>query len=201
MDQDKANFRAEIKRYLEKLSLREKALIAVGAFVLGILGLYALYQPIHRAFDRQERMVMKLSSDAKDIRLALTQYLTLKQRLGCTERKFKRANLSARIRTHLEKVLENEGKIPTGQYNIKRNAKRLLGEEFELSPYTIKFDTTSLKDLVSLLQTIFDGSKPLLITRLDIQKSRRSDKLSVTIDVTSIRKVKSRALDENTESA
>ena len=83
-------------------------------------------------------------------------------------------------------VLKEEAEVKPGKYSIKPGAQRKLGSNYEQSPFSIRFTTTKLSKIVALLEELTQGQSSLLLTKLDISKSRRADKLTVNINVSSI---------------
>ncbi|MCB0338549.1 MAG: type II secretion system protein M [Bdellovibrionales bacterium] len=179
----------QVLEYLGKLSTREKRVLISVVALLAVLALYVVADEISTAFDRQARELRILAAQSEQVTEKLTRYKTLVARQRSAEQQFKDVTFEGGVRSYLEKLIQHTGRIQSGQYKITPSRSRKLGENYELEPYNIRFETSNLKLLVNLLEKIPYGDKPLLITQLEIKKSRRSDKLTVSVDVSSIKYV------------
>lgn len=169
-----------------KLSSREKIGVWVAALVVVYFAFDMIYAPLAASFDKQVFELQKVDQDLKTVTIQLARYRDLKQRFSVIEEQFKKAPPAEGVLSYIDSLLSSKAQLRSGQYSIQPNARRPLGEQFEQLPFTIKFDITDLAALVTFLKELIHGDKPLLVTRLDINKSRRLDKLSVLIDVSSI---------------
>ena len=169
------------------LSARERIIVLSSAVVIVLLLAYSVLEPISQHLDRKERELQALKTDFREVDLLVATYKKRKAKRDAVRQRYLEVEIT-NVRSHLETLLQNKARVEQGRYSIKPGATSQLGNEFERVGFSVKFDTTSLSDLVNLLQEITRGSKPLVLSRLDIEKSRRSDKLTVAIDVSSIRK-------------
>lgn len=183
---------AKAKASYDKLSSRERyAVIGCGIFLL-CYGLYSLYAPIARSFDLQSRQIAKLETDLDSAAIVLKRYAELKSRLQMAEKKFKKSGQAEGVQSYLENLLMNQVHISKDRFSINPGARLTLGTSYVQYPFAVKFDTTNLQDAVKFLEEVQFGpnktpaGEPLLVTKLEINKSRRNDKLTVTVGVSSV---------------
>jgi len=176
------------------LSQREKVGIAASVVVLLLMALnFGLYEPISRAFDRQSRQLAALERDWSQVNQNLDQYVKLQQRLRAVQEEYRKAEFKDGVRSHLERILQSKLSLQAGRYQIRPNPVRKLGGSYALTPFTLKFDTQNFSGLVALLEELTQGPQALILSKLEITKSRRGDQLAVTIDIGNIEHDRSNA--------
>lgn len=172
--------------FYENLSTRERVILYLGIVFLLSMFLLFVYDKISESLTTQERKIKRLEQNFLAANDRLAVYSKLEARLRSVESEFKRAGPSGGIRSYLESTLKNTAKLSAGDYTIRPGAVRSLGSKYKQSPFNIRFDTTKIERIVDLLKELTQGDSKLLLSKLDITKSRRADKLSVNIDVSSI---------------
>lgn len=168
------------------LSTREKLAILAAFLILSAILIQSLSLPIIAAFDRQKRKLAKLEQDWQELNTIGTTYSSLRQRFDVVQSQFQGREFKEGVRSHIEKLIREQLKLQAGQYTIGAGVKRPLAGSYSLAPFSIKFDSTSLEQLVSFLEELVQGPQGLLLTKLEIVKSRRGDKLTISADVSSI---------------
>lgn len=168
------------------LSKRERILIILGSCCLLLVILYSLTSSIAEVYAAQERKINSLQRNFTTVNISLDRYDKLMARLRSLEQTFKKDGPSDGVRSFLEQAIIAKAKVAQGNFTIRPGAARALGESYSQAPFSINFTTTSIVDLVSFLQYIVQEDSSLLLTRLEVIKGRSAEKLSVTIDVSSI---------------
>ncbi|MBX7145178.1 MAG: hypothetical protein K1X79_12055 [Oligoflexia bacterium] len=186
----------ELKEQLAKLlaafnalSGREKGLIVAGAAVMCLLGLYKVYEPVQLVFSEQVQEVQKAENDARSASALLERYAKLKARRDAIEREYKEVEFKEGALSHLENMVKNKAGVASG-FTIKDSPPVEFGGEYEQTLFSVKFTTTNLPGLVDFLKELSQGPKPMILGKVDIQRSRFADRLETDIDVSSIRKVR-----------
>ena len=180
---DKAKEKA-LDWYTE-LGQRERNLIIAGIlFIIGMI-VYSVGSTLIQDFDRQKRIIAELETSNSQVAGYAGEFGAAKQRLADIEKQFESIKFEGGVRSHLETLLTNTARIE--KYKIRPNRPLKLGDAYQLEPFNISFDTTDLASLTNFLKEVIYGPRPLLITRLDIAKSRRTNKLTVTLDVNSVK--------------
>jgi len=174
-----------------ELSLREKMMVMGGFLFLIGFAFYLIAVPIAGTFSSQRQRIAKLESELKMVNILLNRYTEFKQRLSLVEARYKKPGKPEGIRSYLAS-LSQLARIPEEKLEIRDGPKLSLGDTYQQTPFTIKFETTSLADIVRFLQGVQFGpgdgkpAEPLLMTKLEIETTRRREKLKATIDVSSV---------------
>lgn len=173
----------------QALTVREKVIIIVAAAVaLGIL-LYKIYEPIQRVFVQQKDELSTLSASMQTVAPQVERYVKLRARRDAIEEEYKEVEFKEGALSHLENLVRNKAGISSG-FTIKDNPPKEFGGNYEQTLFNIKFTTTNLETLVAFLGELTNGAKPLVVSKVDIQRSKFADRLEVDIDASSIRRVK-----------
>ena len=80
-----------------------------------------------------------------------------------------------------------EGTRPDDRFRIEPLAVVPFGKEYDRGQFRISFPTSKLDQLSSFLSELSHGEKPLLVTRLRVERRASGDALAVQVDVSSIR--------------
>ncbi|MDZ4787273.1 MAG: hypothetical protein SGJ02_14470, partial [bacterium] len=183
---DKKELQKKALNIFTNFSKREKTLVFGGILFLVIFTAYITISSILESFAAQETKVLALQRNFTSINMSLDRYDKLLGRLKGLEKSFKKDGPKDGVRSYLESTVINKAHVPAGQFSIKPGMPRTLGENYSQSPFSISFATTSLTDLVSFLKEVSLGDSSLLLTKLEVIKGRNAEKLSVTVDVSSI---------------
>ena len=168
-----------------RFSMREKALI--GGCVLVIIP-FCIYEyailPVREAFSEQEKRIAKLTDEYKSVPFILDRYTRLKQKRDQLETEFKEVEIKEGEQSLLENILS--GKVDVG-FDIVAGGTHAFGGSYEQANFTVRFTTSSLSSVVSVLKEVSTGSKRLIITTLLLSRDPNADKIKVEVGVSSIR--------------
>jgi len=180
-----------IQSAFAKLSARERILsgIAAGTIFIALL-VYGIIGPALDAFESQQIELTKLEQDAKTLAILLRRYRELEARRGAIEERYKAVEMREGVRAHLEALVKSKAGIPFG-YNIKSGRELPFGSAYVQENFSLKFDTVNFKGVVDFLDELVRGTRPLILTRLDIRKGRNAENLTVELDVSSLRRAAS----------
>lgn len=170
----------------KKLSLRERGIIWSAAAIGALIGLYSFGEHINGIFAEQHT---RLEDGEKAVRATgplLERYVKLKTRRDAIEREYRGVEIKEGAYAHIENLIRSKLGISSG-FTIKDNPPKEMGGDFEQITYSIKFPVPTLQPLIDFLKEIVHGQRPLLLSRLDIAKRGRGDKLEIELDVVSIR--------------
>lgn len=76
---------------------------------------------------------------------------------------------------------------PDDRFKIDPQAVVPFGKEYDRAQFRILFPVSKLEQLVSFLSELSHGDKPLLVTRLRVERRPSNDALTVQVDVSSVR--------------
>lgn len=173
----------------QALTQREKIIIYVSLVVVAFMGLYQVYEPVRRVFTQQMQQISDLEAVMKNVGPSVERYVKFKARRDSIEEEYKEVEFKEGALSHLETLVRNKAGISTG-FTIKDTPPREFGGNYEQTLFSIRFTTTNLQALIDFLQELIHGSRPLIVSKIDIQKSRFADRLEVEVDASSIRRVK-----------
>ncbi|MBX7137274.1 MAG: hypothetical protein K1X83_04750 [Oligoflexia bacterium] len=177
----------QAKDYLAAMSGREKLLIGVGLIVLLGLALVQIYGSISAGFSSQSVEITRLERDLNDLSTLLDRYTKVKSRRDAIENQYKSVEINEGVYSHLENLIKKFALVDSG-FTISENPQLKFGGNYLQLPFVVKFTTTNLKALVDFLKQIVEGPKPLVISRLNLTRSRGRDSLDVELEVSSIKR-------------
>ena len=175
------------KEQFSKLSRREQGIVAAGVLFVVAMCCYWIYLPISESFAEVNKHFLDAQIRAKASAGALERYLKLKARKDAIETQYREVEFKEGALSHLENLIRNKAGIASG-FTIKDGQPRPFSGVYEQLPISMKFSTTNVPALVDFLKEIVHGTRPLILSRMDISKPRRGDRLDVDIDVSSLRK-------------
>lgn len=181
---------AKASAWYRTLSQRERVAIVVMAILGTTFALYLSIIPIVDAFAAQSEEIKKVEQDLETASVLLEQFMRVKARRDEIEAEYKSVEFKEGDLSYLERLVREKMGLGSGAFTINQRAPTSFGDVYEQSPSSIKFATTSLESLLSFLTELSYGAQPLLVTRLDISKTRGGERLDVDVDVSSIRRVK-----------
>lgn len=173
----------------QALTQREKVIIVVATGVAISMLLYQVYEPIRRVFHDQTDQLAALESSMKTVAPGIERYVKLRARRDGIEEEYREVEFKEGALSHLENLVRNKAGITAG-FTIKDNPPKEFGGNYEQTLFNIKFTTTNLETLIDFLKELTYGAKPLVVSKVDIQKSKFADRLEVDIDASSIRRLK-----------
>lgn len=80
-----------------------------------------------------------------------------------------------------------EATRPDDRFRIDPQAVVPFGKEYDRAQFRISFPVSKLEQLATFLSELSNGEKPLLVTRLRVERRPSGDALSVQVDVSSVR--------------
>ncbi|RMD87139.1 MAG: hypothetical protein D6808_01965 [Candidatus Dadabacteria bacterium] len=175
-----------IADYYSSLTQREKIFVGVGVATLIAIALIYAISSVQEVFRKTHSEIERLTKNYATVQILADRYARLEAKLRNLEKEFRRKGRSGGVRSYLEKALRTVAGLSPGEYSIKPGAIRNLGKNYKQAPFTIRFNSTSLKKVVAFLKDIVQSDSSLLITKLDITKGRRSERLTIIVDVTSV---------------
>ena len=183
-------FKTQSLERIDRLSNRERLVVSVAILVVGLIVIYQFYQPIRVAFLEQNQRLELAEADIQKTGQLIDQYRKLKSKRDGIEERYKKVEIKEGELSYLEGVVKRKAGVEPGNYTIKDGAVREFGGSYEQAPFLIKFTTTSLSNLVDFLSEVVHGLHPLLLSKIDISKSRAMDRLDIEVEVNSIRRVR-----------
>ena len=171
------------------LTQREKIIIIVAVCAAVFMGLYQIYEPIRESFKAQTAKLVTLDENMRGVGVSIERYMKLKARRDKIEAEYKGIEFKEGALSHLETMLRSKSGITNG-FQIKDNQPKEFAGNYEQTPFNIKFTTVSLDSLIDFLKELTHGPRPLIVSKIDLQKSKFADRLEVDIDASSIKRVK-----------
>lgn len=176
-----------LRRKFQQLSKREQAIIFL-ALLMGIgTVFYTVYEPVARAFAAQETRLEDLSSEMDRVALAIARYAKLRTKRDEIERQNKEVEFSEGVLSYIEGLLRDKAGVTSG-HQINPREPKPFGADYEQVPVSVRFPIVDMQRLVSFLEAVVHGEKPLILTSLDIKRRPAGDSLDVELEVTSLRR-------------
>ena len=157
--------------------------------VVAAMAIYQIYEPIRAAFQAQSEQLASIEESMKSVGPNVERYLKLKQRRDAIEEEYKEVEFKEGALSHLENLVRTKAGITSG-FTIKDNPPREFGGNYEQTLFSIKLTTTNLQTLIDFLNETINGQRPLIVSKVDIQKSKFADRLEVDVDASSIRRLR-----------
>lgn len=176
----------------EKLSPREQ-FILLGLFIfLFSTATYLLGGQLSTAFSTQAAQLAEAELNLKRTTILLDKYGKLSAKRTSIQNRYLQLEVKEGegARTLLDKLLRAKAGTTTNLSIVDGQRKAFTGE-FERFPLTVKFQTADLTSLVNFLYEAIYGPRPLLVSRLEIQRNRAGDRLDVDLDVSSLQRIAS----------
>ena len=175
---------------LRRLSFRERMLVVVAALAVLSLLLYKVAFTLQEKMAAQKAEIEALDLSRTEVIDSLSRYSTLRARRLAIEEQYKGVEIKEGVRSHLERLLKEKAGVPSDKITIKDLPVNEFGGNYELAPFSVKFVASSMQGLVAFLVEIVHGTRPLVLTELELKKGRVGDRMEVSVEVSSIRKVK-----------
>jgi hypothetical protein len=177
---------AALSTQYKNLSSRERSIIGVLVVIAGLMGAWGIYEPVAERFREQWGRLEKTLETVKTSSASLERYTKLKARRDMIEREYRGVEIKEGAYAHLENLIRTKLGL-SGGFTIKDSSPKSMGGNFEQITYTVKFSTPTLQPMVDLLKEVVNGQRPLLLSSLEVVKTRRGDSLDATFEVVSIR--------------
>jgi len=166
---------------------REQALVlATIVFVLVTLANQA-YTPLSTAFSDQAQELAALERNATATPAVIERYGRLHARREQLEKRFKEIEFKDGALSYIENLVRQQPGVAPG-FDIRESSPRSFGKAYQQQPFLVRFQTTNAQGLVEFLKSVVRGERSLLITKLEIQKPRRGDRLEVDLELNTIKK-------------
>ena len=149
--------------------------------VIFLLTIQSFVEPL---FTDQARSLKRLDMQVAALPQNLRRWAALEKRREEIESRFETQESQAEVRTYLEKLSKEKVGIEDRGLSIRKFAPVDFGGRFEQVKYNLGFKTEKMDQVVQLLQSIQDGSIPLVIGSVNIQK--RGVRLDVQLEISSI---------------
>lgn len=188
MKEEIQKFRKDLGGYLAKMSSREWAVIFFGASLLFVLIAIEIVSQIDAFFDEQTLRLTQVEERLGQTTNSLQKYLDLRARRDQIESNYREVAVQEDVLSHLENLIKNKAGIQQGLFTIRDSPPNPFGGNYEQLPMSVKFTTTNLQALVDFLREVSEGPKPLILSRLDLNRRRGADRLDVEISLSSIRR-------------
>jgi hypothetical protein len=179
----------QLKAKFVGLSSRERGLILVASIAVGCMGLYQIYEPVNALFLSQNQRISSLEENVKALGPSLERYAKLRARKDIIEQEYREVEFKEGALSHLENLVKSKAGISTG-FTIKDSPPKEFGGDYEQTSFSIKFTTSNLPSLIEFLRELAYGTRPMILGRLDIQRSRFAERLEVDLEVSSIRRAR-----------
>ena len=172
-----------------KLSGRERLLIAASVSVALFMVTFQTIESAMEAFSAQEIEIARVRTDRDSLTVLLSRFDRLAEKKRAIESRYEQLEIKEGVFSYLERLVKEKANVGPGRYKITSHKERPFGGNFEQVPFTIKFDTASMPDLVAFLTEIVQGEQPLILTSMELSKNLAGSSLSVEVSVSTIRKV------------
>jgi hypothetical protein len=182
-----ASIRSQITSRLQALTEREQKIVILCVVVLVIAAVGWVGQTASEAFDDQASRIAKAELQLSKLASEIVQYTKWKQKKDAIEERYRRVEIKEGVPSHLENLVRTKAEITRG-FSIKDLGVREFGREYQQEAYTIAFATANLESLVGFLKELSFGSRPVLLSQLDIEMPAHRSALDVRLEVAAIRK-------------
>jgi hypothetical protein len=191
--------REKLLTYYQKLKIwydsREKReqilLLSMVGIVVFMFG-YVIVSSLSSSLNERKARVAKLQQDLDTVTEIRKRYISLKEKQKGIEASFSEMQWDQNEgeMTYLEglktKLLAG-AESQTDRFRIEPLATVPFGDKYERAQFKLTITVTDLSALVGFLSELSHGNRPLLITRLRVERRPAGDALSVQLDISSIR--------------
>lgn len=172
-----------------QLSSREKGIIFITISAVALLIVVNVVDNITSAFDEQTIALESAKTNLENVSVLLQNYRKLVKRREEIEARYKEVEFKEGALSYLDSLIKESLGIQSGEFKITDSQPQPFGLNFEQTSYEIRLDrVTDLKKFISLMLDLVSGKHPMLMSRLEINKSYSGDKLTVKVDVNKIQR-------------
>lgn len=176
----------KIKEWFTSLSEREKGMVLVAVIVTLMVGIENVYTPINERMTKQAKELDRLNKELQALPYALERYTKLQASKDLVEREFKGVEMKEGALAYLEGLVKTKAGIAEG-FTIRDRTVRKFSEKYEQVPFAVNFRITDFPRLITFLEALTGGEQPLIVSQIELTRSRKADNLDVKIEVSSIR--------------
>lgn len=173
--------------WFRALSIRERSIVVAGAVLILAIGADQLYSPIEEIFAEQAEKLAAFQRNATATPAVVERYARLRSRREQLEKRFKEIEFKEGALSYIENLVRQQPGVAPG-FDIREGSAKSFGKFYQQQPYLVRFQTTNATGLVEFLKSVARGERSLLISKLEIQKPRRGDRLEVDLELNTIRK-------------
>jgi hypothetical protein len=177
-------------KIFNKFSDREKILAIGGSIVLLLIGLNSLATPLLEKSAAQKLILKKTTDNLALLPNQLEKFQTLYLRQQKIEKEFQQVSFKGGVLSHLEELIRTKAKVdsPTN-YKINPLPEKPFSTDYRQEPFRVEIYTTSESDLKVFLDELVNGSRPLVLTSIDIKKAPNQSRLIVQLDISNFQKI------------
>ena len=171
-------------------SSRETTLITVIGlgFALYIIFTFII-SPTSEAFAKQYERLKSIQQTLEVAPDMVQRYSKLLARRSEIEKFYERIEAKESALSHLESLLLNVGKVQPGTYTVNQRPQPDFADKYKHTAFIVKFDIGNLENLASLLKDIAQGSQPMLLSQISLEKKMSADILSVQLEVSAFERI------------
>lgn len=175
-------------KWFKTLSVREKVLILGGVLVIGFVLVVNLALVTVAAFDEQAIAITTAETDMETAKSLLRAQTRLIQQRNLLEDRYRKIEFREGPLSYIEGLITDKLSLPSNKFSINPKPPQPFGREFEQSTFNLKFRVNSLEKLVNFLSSLNSREKPMIISRLEMNKSPDGNNLDVSLEVSCIHK-------------
>lgn len=173
--------------WFRALSHRERSIVVAGAVLILAIGADQMYSPLEEMFSAQADKLAAYQRNATATPAVVERYARLRSRREQLEKRFKEIEFKEGALSYIENLVRQQPGVAPG-FDIREGSPKSFGKFYQQQPYLVRFQTTNATGLVEFLKSVARGERSLLISKLEIQKPRRGDRLEVDLELNTIRK-------------
>lgn len=181
-----------IKVWYSARDKRERILLFSMVGITGFICLYIVITSIANSLSDREARVAKLKQDLDTVTEIRKRFISLKEKQKGIEASFSEMqwDQTEGEMTYLEELktrLLAGAESQAERFRIEPLATVPFGDKYERAQFKLAITVTDLNALVGFLSEISHGNRPLLITKIRIERRPAGDALSVQLELSSIR--------------
>ncbi len=173
----------QLKKIWLERNPRERVLLSGLGVVAAVMILWpAVIQPVISAFDRQSKELEDVTltyTAAPDI---LARYSKLMNRRKELEKFYSGVDVAADPLSYLERLLRDTAKA-SGTYNVTPREGTQLGGKYAHKLFMVNFQSGSLENVAAFLKELTDGTQPMLISQINLDRRPTTSTLNVQLEV------------------
>jgi len=176
-------YRDQVVDWAQNLNERERLMLMIAGVLIVLFVLFTGVEAAISKMQQQKAGLVKVEQDLDSLGPLLQRYNRLALQKADIEAEFLQKAGRVPARSYIEDIAKNKAQI-TSQLNINNTGIDDFGDDFRRSNFKVSFQTADLNQLVSFLQAIEEGSQPLLLTRIDV--NRIGNQLRFSAEISSI---------------
>lgn len=178
----------KVSDWWRALQPRERMIVSAAGVVGALAMIWVPIAAFQSFLDDNERMLKIRTQQIETVQQRLQRYHQLKERFEKIQTTFRESQMTfEQVTSELDKIVKQT--IGSDNYDLKKSREpSKMGDEFEKQDFTLRVHALTLPQLVKLLYEFEQGTRPLFLGKVDLQKTPRSSQFSTTMEVFSIRK-------------